>query len=89
MAPQTRRSKLHGDVSSHYGTYVIAIPKKVHRPKVVSEFECKLSYHYVNDRLFLNESFGKAMLRLKTWNATARYDFIVRLAQDIFRFVIK
>ena len=59
------------------GIHVISIPKKVHRPKVVSQFESIPPYPDVDEGYFLHELFGKAVFRPKNWDASVRNDIIV------------
>ena len=44
---------------------VIEIPKKVHRPKVLSQFQSKEPCPDIDDGFFLHKLFGKAILNLK------------------------
>ena len=50
------------------GMYFIRIPKKVHRPKIVSQFESIPSYSDVDEGYFLHELFGKVVFRPNNWD---------------------
>ena len=67
---------IRGNNTDKCGIHVISIPKKVHRPKVVSQFESIPSYPDVDEGYFLHESFGKAVFRPKNWDVSARDDII-------------
>ena len=59
------------------GIHVISIPKKVHRPKVVSQFESIPSYSDVDEGYFLHELFGKEVFRPDNRDTSVRNDIIV------------
>ena len=73
---QTRGWILHGGNTSKCGIYIINIPKNIHRPKVVSQFEKEPTYPDVDEGYFLHESFGKAIFRPKNWDVSPRDDLI-------------
>ena len=66
-----------GGNSSASTINAITIPKKVHRPKVISQFKSEESYPDVDKGFFLHESFGKAIFQPKNWDASAREDYIL------------
>ena len=66
----------HGGNTDKYGIHVISISKKVHRPKVVSQFESIPSYPDIDEGYFFHESFGKAFFRPNNWDASARVNII-------------
>ena len=57
-------------------THAISIPKKIHRPKMVSEYQSTPSYPDVDEGFFLHESYGKAMFRPTNWKPSLRQDLI-------------
>ena len=59
---------IRGGNTDTYGMHIIRIPKKVHRPKIVSQFESIPSYSDVDEGYFLHELFGKVVFRPNNWD---------------------
>ena len=76
MSPHRLPVAQHGGNSDIITVNIIVIPKKVHRPKVLSQFKSEESYPDVDEGFFLHESFSKAIFRYKNWDASTRKDYI-------------
>ena len=68
---------MHGGNNSRVSSHSISVPRKVHRPKVVSTYEAESSYPDVDEGYFLHESFGKTVFRPRNWDSSARADIIL------------
>ena len=68
---------MHGGNNSRVSSHSISVPRKVHRPKVVSTYEAASSYPDVDEGYFLHESFGKTVFRPRNWDSRVRTDIIL------------
>ena len=79
---------MHGGNTTKRSSNIISVPRKVHRPKVVSTYEAEPQYPDVDEGYFMHESFGKTVFRPRNWDNTARSDVILfddSLHGDIFK----
>ena len=62
--------------------FAIDIPKKVHLPKVQSEYVPQEPYSDVNEGNFVFKQYGNTVFRTKSWDPGARDDIITYLDKD-------
>ena len=68
---------MHGGNGINLFSHVITMPRKVHRPKVVSTYEAEPSYPDIDEGYFMHESYGKSMFRPRNWDSASRTDIIL------------
>ena len=75
--PAEYRHHMHGGNTSKFSSNIISVPRKVHRPKIVSTYEAEPKYSDVDEGYFMHESFGKTVFRPRNWDSAARSDVIL------------
>ena len=67
---------MHGGDTIKPSVNTISVPRKVHRPKVVSSYKSEPKYPDVDEGHFLHESYGKTVFRPRHWDSGKRSDII-------------
>ena len=78
---QLQHQHHHKGSTDKYPVFAIEVPRKIHQPKVINEFQSSASYPDVDEGHFLHKSFGKAIFCPRNWDRTPRQG-IIKYLQD-------